>query len=137
MRDQDQLVDLVGDGNVYLRQDAERGWIVRIGTVTKFNSLSRLQGLLAEFPSSRAEVEALPIGDRSLLLNGLAVLRLFNALTMRCALPIHFPLCLAPAQRAALPDLRFLAQKAPSPESTASPGGASATAAAIPAKLGW
>jgi hypothetical protein len=115
MREQDQLVDLVGDYNVYLRQDAERGWKVRIGTVMKFNSLSRLQGLLAEFPNSRAEVEALPICDRSLMLNGLAVLRLFNALTLRCAMPILFPQRIAPAQRAALAYLRFVGQKAPYP----------------------
>jgi hypothetical protein len=81
----DEIIDLVGQYNVFAFPDQGQ-WTMRIGSVIKEQRHSGLLSSLAMLQRAGGHGPTLPRWERLLLLNGLTVYRLINALAIRAGM---------------------------------------------------
>jgi hypothetical protein len=102
----DEIMDLVGQYNVFAFQEYYR-WTMRIGSVLKEQRHSDLLSALANLQQVAGHGPALPRRQRFLILNGVAVYRLINALAIQAGMGRLIDLRLEPDQLEAISTVRF------------------------------
>jgi hypothetical protein len=102
----DEIMDLVGQYNVFALQECGR-WTMRIGSVLKGQRHSDLLSALATLQQVGGRRSALPRQQRFLVLNGVAVYRLINALSIQVGMGRLIDLQLDPDQLEAIRTVRF------------------------------
>jgi hypothetical protein len=103
----DEIIDLVGEYNVFAAP-TPAGWTLRIGSVLKGQRHADWLAALVQLRAANGQGAHLALPYRSILLNGLAVYRLVNALAIQAIGRRLLELRLDDAQLAAISTVRHL-----------------------------
>ena len=102
----DEIIDMVGEYNVFAVPEADR-WTLRIGSVLKGQRHTDVLAALAQLRQVGGQGARLAPPDRFILLNGLAVYRLINALAIQTGVGRLIDIRLDHEQLEAISTVRF------------------------------